>query len=918
MGAPGQVIITYTIPCPTIYVTAPGTTSVQTGTDFSQSFTQKGGEGTVTFSLASGSLPTGLTLHPSGLLSGTPTQTGSFPITVQATDANLCTGTSATYTLEVKAPPGITSAIVSMPSSVSLADNLQISISDMKDQYGNSFTPSNLTVTYTHLNQTSSSDQFNSLTSPFQISKTFSTPGTYKVNFDFDNGNLTVIKGIEVLQSATALNFDGQDDYINLGSNSAFKFTGSFTVEAWIYPTAAVDGIIVNKEGEYEFGRLPNGTLQYAIANNASGGWAWRNTGLVVPLNTWAHVSLSYDRSTNTVTVTKDNDTKTITETGDIGDVHTQWNDLRIGGRQGFVQPFKGDIDEVRIWNRAVCLGEIRNNRSGELPLPQAGLVGYYKLNQGYVHSNNADISTVNDASGNGRNGTLFNFAKTGTTSNWTVGTVIGTVAAFVVPTVAAGSNSPVVYGQSLNLTASGTDGTYRWSGPKSFISAGQNPVLSPVQLDNAGTYTVTRTVEGCTSTTTTEVTVEKAPLTITANNQTKECGQELNLGSSGFTVEGLVGDDRVTSITLSSEGAPSTSSTGNYPIVASKAVGSGLENYIITYADGKLEVEDITPPVAKAKGVILTLKNGQATLTAADLNDGSSDNCTPQDQLRLSVSKTSFDCNTLGQQQVTLTVTDAAGLSNQAIATVTVVGEKPAVSISLSPQSTTYTGAPASTIFLGYGSQSVTLSASDASPATGTTYAWSPVTALSSATGPSTVFAPTVAGAYKYTVTATNQYGCTASASQTLTVIDVRCGNKGDKVQLCHNGKEQCVAPSAVEAFLKKGQKLGSCGSANARTAAPEEVAIDLTEQPVTELTVTVGPNPTSERFEVSIRLPQPTEVVLQLRDLRGQLMQTQKVPAAGTQLRQEVSLGTYPQGLYLMSVQTATEQRTIKVVKQ
>ncbi len=43
--------------------------------------------------VTAGALPAGLTLMPSGLLSGTPTQTGTFNFTVQTTDANGCLGT---------------------------------------------------------------------------------------------------------------------------------------------------------------------------------------------------------------------------------------------------------------------------------------------------------------------------------------------------------------------------------------------------------------------------------------------------------------------------------------------------------------------------------------------------------------------------------------------------------------------------------------------------------------------------------------------------------------------------------------------------------------------------------------------------------------------------------------------------------
>ena len=87
-------------PCPTITVTNPIVTTGMAGAAFNQTFTQAGGNGTVTFSTVS-ALPTGLTLSSAGVLSGTPTVTGTFPIVVKATDSNNCMGTGATYTLVI-------------------------------------------------------------------------------------------------------------------------------------------------------------------------------------------------------------------------------------------------------------------------------------------------------------------------------------------------------------------------------------------------------------------------------------------------------------------------------------------------------------------------------------------------------------------------------------------------------------------------------------------------------------------------------------------------------------------------------------------------------------------------------------------------------------------------------------------------
>ncbi|MHB1317238.1 MAG: choice-of-anchor Q domain-containing protein [Anaerolineae bacterium] len=67
------------------------------GEAYSQSITATGGTEPYAVTLTSGSasLPTGLTFSEAGLLSGTPTVKGLFPITVSATDANGAVGTKA-------------------------------------------------------------------------------------------------------------------------------------------------------------------------------------------------------------------------------------------------------------------------------------------------------------------------------------------------------------------------------------------------------------------------------------------------------------------------------------------------------------------------------------------------------------------------------------------------------------------------------------------------------------------------------------------------------------------------------------------------------------------------------------------------------------------------------------------------------
>ncbi|HEX6914028.1 MAG TPA: HYR domain-containing protein, partial [Chitinophagaceae bacterium] len=81
----------------------------------------------------------------------------------------------------------------------------------------------------------------------------------------------------------------------------------------------------------------------------------------------------------------------------------------------------------------------------------------------------------------------------------------------------------------------------------------------------------------------------------------------------------------------------------------------------------------DNIPPVAKCKNVTVALNaNGAASVSAADINDGSYDNCS---LANIAISgTTSYNCSNAGQViPVTLTVTDASGNTSSCTANVTV-----------------------------------------------------------------------------------------------------------------------------------------------------------------------------------------------------------------------------------------------------
>ncbi|TAN57910.1 DUF4215 domain-containing protein [Patescibacteria group bacterium] len=220
------------------------------------------------------------------------------------------------------------------------------------------------------------------------------------------------------------LAFNGTNTYVNAGASMSLAMTDAFTVQAWIYPKGSGSctgptgggGIIINKEGEYEIARFVDGSVRFAIANT-NPSWVFVNTGYIVPLNTWTHLDWVYSDSDNFIKMyANGNEVYSGFGDGIIGDSHPGDDDFRIGSRQAVVcdgtnQYFDGVIDEVRIWNKALGISEIKSiYNQACLPIAviscsDPNLKAVWKLDE------NSGI-VANDSSSNNNDGQL-NYSPT-------------------------------------------------------------------------------------------------------------------------------------------------------------------------------------------------------------------------------------------------------------------------------------------------------------------------------------------------------------------------------------------------------------------------------------------------------------------------------------------------------------------------
>ncbi len=109
------------------------------------------------------------------------------------------------------------------------------------------------------------------------------------------------------------------------------------------------------------------------------------------------------------------------------------------------------------------------------------------------------------------------------------------------------------------------------------------------------------------------------------------------------------------------------------------------------------------------------------------------------------------------------------------------------------------------------------------------------------------------------------------------ISVTDISCGKKGNKVLVCHKGKTLCISANAVAAHLKHGDQLGSCNTSSSLNSITENTDVSqLVEEMPMRFGITIAPNPFNTTTQLKYELPSNGTVSIKVYDVLGREVAT------------------------------------------
>jgi hypothetical protein len=199
-------------------------------------------------------------------------------------------------------------------------------------------------------------------------------------------------------------NFDGTDDYVNLGTPNSLSITSVVSVSAWINMSVlGTDaGTVCGGSGDWCIQKLTNNTLRFENLGVSSAGTSSAlSTG-------WNHIAVTYDGANVKYYINGIQDGPTVAYVTTFSPGQRYIGAYNYGGITSF---FPGNIDDVRIYNRALSATEVAALAAGNNPAVGSGtatitssttIVGTFINNSGTLSLGSQNLTLTGTSVNNG------------------------------------------------------------------------------------------------------------------------------------------------------------------------------------------------------------------------------------------------------------------------------------------------------------------------------------------------------------------------------------------------------------------------------------------------------------------------------------------------------------------------------------
>jgi len=154
------------------------------------------------------------------------------------------------------------------------------------------------------------------------------------------------------------INFDGVNDYVELGAPSALTLDSAYSISLWmrLEPHSGVYSVMINRGG----GNVGLRTYLLVDPSKHLVNYNSFDSGYIINDRRWYHVVYIFDASVSSTNGTESfyvDGVRVASRTGVVGDPLS--SSIKIGTSQN-PHIFKGLMDDVRIYNRALGAGEVK------------------------------------------------------------------------------------------------------------------------------------------------------------------------------------------------------------------------------------------------------------------------------------------------------------------------------------------------------------------------------------------------------------------------------------------------------------------------------------------------------------------------------------------------------------------------------